>query len=79
MTGTHRGIFFHGDREESQTPRYSLTELENMTQEPCPGQGYPDVQEIPPEAALHELKSWPEAVELAKRVFQRHVTLDTNP
>lgn len=71
MTGEHRGIFFHGEREECQGPRWSLSEL---------SAGVPlfIVEEITPEGCLIELESWPEAVEQARKIFERHPAVGSN-
>lgn len=66
----YRGIFFHGDREEAQGPRYTVEELGQWSQQQ--GGGFLDVQEISPEAALAELESWPAARAEAIVIFKRH-------
>ena len=70
MTESRRGVFYHGDREESQTPRYTLDELSEWSE--MQGEGFLDVQEIPPEVALAELASWPAAHDEAMGIFLRH-------
>ena len=65
-----RGIFFHGDREEAQAPRYTVEELERL--EAAQGKDWFQVQEIPPDAALDELASWPAARAEAMNIFARH-------
>ncbi len=65
MTGPRRGAFFHGDREEVQTPQYSIKQLET-------NKGLFQIQEISPEEAINELESWPRAQEEAIVIFKRH-------
>jgi len=68
MTSNNRGVFFHGDREEAQVPRFTLEELETMSKE----HDAFGADEIPPEGALKELEDWPEARDEAMRIFRRH-------
>ncbi len=60
-----RGVFFHGDREEVQGPRYTVEELASGSV------GF-EVQEITPEATLIELSSWPAAQRDAVSIFEKH-------
>lgn len=60
---TCRGVFFHGDRKETQAPAYSVDDLADAG-------GF--CEEITPEQVLVELESWPEARQEAVRIFERH-------
>ena len=70
MTESRCGVFYHGDREESQTPRYTVEELAKWSE--MQGDGFLDIQEISPEGALVELASWPAARDEAIGIFLRH-------
>ena len=65
-----RGVFFHGDREETQPPRYTTLELEEMNG--LQGQEWFHVAEITPEEALYELNSWPAGQDHAMKVFEMY-------
>lgn len=65
----YRGVFYHGDDEYRQAPRYTVEELSEWAKT---GKGFLQVVEITPEEALAELKSWPEAQKDAIAVFERH-------
>jgi len=71
MTGSRRGVFFHGNREEAQTPEYTISELERMVED-VDGKDWFHVEEITPEETIEELESWPEAQRDAMRIFGRH-------
>jgi len=62
MTGPSRGMFFHGAREETQTPHYDVDFLAEWDQ----------ATEITREEALVVLKDWPEGQAQARKIFDRH-------
>lgn len=64
-----RGMFFHGDREETQAPRYTIEELSKWSVE---GNGFIPVKEITPQELLDELASWPEGKRAATSILKRH-------
>lgn len=62
MTKENRGVFYHGDREETQAPQWDISDLKVMD----------DVVEITPEEALKELENCPECKAHMERTFARH-------
>lgn len=62
------GAFFHGDRNEVQTPRYRCSTLEKWTTEP---QLF-DVEEISVFEAMEMLKNWPEVADLLRQQCEKH-------
>jgi hypothetical protein len=70
MTAPECGAFFHdGDRDEVQRPSHSLNELDEWARGVA--LGIP-VEEITPEEAVEEFKSWPRGQELMIEIFGRH-------
>ena len=65
MTGEARGIFFHGDRNSIDAPKWTIFDLEN-------GSFFISVDEITPQQVLDELTDWPEATREVQRCFDRH-------
>ena len=64
-----RGIFFHGERDETQAPQYTLEELsEWSTRE----DGFLRVTEITPAELLAELANWPRGQVAAQEMLERH-------
>lgn len=72
MTGEKRGIFFHGDREEAQSPCWTISDLKHEERNFNGDLGTIPIQEIACDDALLELKSWPEAQQQAKKIIARH-------
>ena len=64
-----RGAFFHGERDEIQTPHYTLEELSDWSTRP---DGFIRVQEITPAELLAELENWPRGLEMAQDIIDRH-------
>lgn len=76
MTESHRGMFFHGDRDEFQCPRYSVQELEEMVNDK---EVWFAVEEISPEQVLEELKGWSDGLRAAKKIIDRHLNDADSP
>ena len=57
-----RGVFFHGGREETQAPRYAVQDMPVFDHQ----------EEITPEEAIQELRTWPEAQKEALEIINRH-------
>ena len=77
MTDEKRGIFFHGDREESQAPRWTISDLKHEERDFKNRKDWTiSIQEISCDDALRELTSWPAAREQAKEIIARHKTQD---
>lgn len=64
----NKGIFIHGHRNECQSPRYTLSELDSWAKTPCIA--FKRVLEISPRRALTELDSFPFAQEAAAKMFK---------
>ena len=59
-----RGCFFHGDREETQAPAWTVGDLQDKH------------ERITPEQAIEELATWPAAQEQAMEIFNRYPAED---
>ena len=65
-----RGVYFHGSREEIESPSYELQEMETGTIRGCITNF--SVVEIIPEELLAELECWPAAQRQAREILVRH-------
>jgi len=66
-----RGAFYHGRRNEVQSPAYTIEELDEWAN--GRGESIIAIVEITPEEAVAEMDlGWPEAKEHMQQVFARH-------
>lgn len=59
----YRGAFFHGSRDEVQSPRLDVEDLAK-NKNFC--------VEITPREALKELKDWPDGLDYLRSILRRH-------
>lgn len=75
MTEEACGLFFHGDRDEIQTPRFTIKTLASFRNNG--NQVWFEVTEITPSEALEELCDWPMAENTLREMCERcHVIPD---
>jgi len=65
-TKERRGVFYHGDRNEVQAPKWNVGDVVKRFPDGAEG------VEICPRRLLMLLRDWPKAVADAKATFERH-------
>lgn len=71
MDRRNTGVFFHGDHDEIQAPRYTVDELETLSSND--GTDWFKTEEISPQQVLSELEGWPYAQSVMHRLIAAHL------